>query len=94
VRANQPWAYLGTAQPGIRSDVCYIEGELVLRKFTLDIRICVLPPSPRAVCLFFKLDQYQEILMSISTTKSNGKIVPTAHYFLRDLCAMKCQPVL
>jgi hypothetical protein len=31
------------------------------------------PPSPCAVCLFFKLDQYQEILMSISTTRLKEK---------------------
>lgn len=53
----------------IRSLVCYIDFVVVLRKFTLDIGICALLPSPCAVCLFFKLDQYQEILMSISTTQ-------------------------
>jgi hypothetical protein len=53
----------------IRSLVCYIDFVVVLRKFTLDIGICASLPSPCAVCLFFKLDQYQEILMSISTTQ-------------------------
>jgi hypothetical protein len=41
--------------------------------------------SPCAVCLFFKLDQDLEILMSFSTNKSTGKTLLLANKF-----AVKC----
>jgi hypothetical protein len=36
---------------------------LLFRKYTLDIRICALRSSPRAVCCFSKRDHFEETLM-------------------------------
>jgi hypothetical protein len=66
---QQPASLTATALPPVRNEVWYTDGVVVLRKSALDIGIY----APCAVCLFFKLDQYQEILMSISTTKIQSK---------------------
>jgi hypothetical protein len=74
----------------IRSGVWYIERVVVLSKFYSrhqDLRV-----ASFSLCrLFvFKLDQYQEILMSISTPKSKSKTIALARPVGEDACLAKC----